>query len=87
MSSNEEHVSGGTVCTRREFWKVTSMAVAVKDHGDSTMFGAGAGDLGEDDVEISFILIRGISGPVVRKEPRDFLSIIKPQISSIGQNG
>ncbi len=45
MSSNEERISGGTVCTQREFWKVTSMAVAVKDHGNSTPFGAGAGDL------------------------------------------
>ncbi len=71
----------------REFWKVTSTAVAIKDHGDSTPFGAGVGDLGEDDVEISFVLIRGLSGPVVRKEPRDLLSVIRPQISSIGQNG
>ncbi len=87
MSSNEEYVSGGTVCTQREFWKVTSTAVAIKDHGDLTPFCAGAGDLGEDDVEISFVLIRGLSGPVVRKEPRGPSERIRPQISSIGKNG
>ncbi|PBK82950.1 hypothetical protein ARMGADRAFT_1089864 [Armillaria gallica] len=36
------------------------MTVAVKDHGDSTPFGAGAGDLGEDDVEILLVPIRGL---------------------------
>ncbi|PBK87927.1 hypothetical protein ARMGADRAFT_1034526 [Armillaria gallica] len=61
MFSNEERVSGGTVCTQLEFWTVTSTAVAVKDHGDSMPLGAGAGDLGEDDVEISFVPIRGLS--------------------------
>ncbi len=62
MSSYEECVSGGTVCTQQKIWRVSSTAAAVKDHEDSTPFGAGAGDLGEDDVEISF---RSLPGPAL----------------------